>query len=236
MLKVAICDDSDRDASQLEHYLLSYDKFPLETKLYTDPQKLLNHLTPDTHCVFLDINMPGINGIDVAQKIRKFNPFIPIIFVTSYRDYMEQVFEVQTFDYIVKPIEPQKLTKVLDRILRFLDIGQALFTFSFGKHNYSVPSSDIVFFEKDKRSVFIYTKTGTYKSLLKTKEILEKLPNYFIQIHTSYILNPKYIKDFDSKTVTILLNGTEEHLLPISRKFQFSFKEKYYSYLSERHF
>ena len=149
---------------------------------------------------------------------------------------MEQVFEVQTFDYIVKPIEPQKLTKVLDRILRFLDIGQALFTFSFGKHNYSVPSSDIVFFEKDKRSVFIYTKTGTYKSLLKTKEILEKLPNYFIQIHASYILNPKYIKDFDSKTVTILLNGTEEHLLPISRKFQFSFKEKYYSYLSERHF
>lgn len=41
MLKVAICDDSDRDASQLEHYLLSYDKFPLETKLYTNPQKLL---------------------------------------------------------------------------------------------------------------------------------------------------------------------------------------------------
>ena len=151
MLKVAICDDSDRDASQLEHYLLSYDKFPLETKLYTNPQKLLNQRTPDIHCVFLDINMPGINGIDVAQKIRKFNPFIPIIFVTSYRDYMEQVFEVQTFDYIVKPIEPQKLMKVLDRILRFLDIGQALFTFSFGKHNYSVPSSDIVFFEKDKR-------------------------------------------------------------------------------------
>ena len=73
MLKVAICDDSDRDASQLEHYLLSYDKFPLETKLYTNPQKLLNQLTPDIHCVFLDINMPGINGIDVAQKIRKFN-------------------------------------------------------------------------------------------------------------------------------------------------------------------
>lgn len=77
---------------------------------------------------------------------------------------------------------------------------------------------------------------SVHKSLLKTKEILEKLPNYFIQIHASYILNPKYIKDFDSKTVTILLNGAEEHLLPISRKFQFSFKEKYYRYLSERHF
>ena len=55
-------------------------------------------------------------------------------------------------------------------------------------------------------------------------------------IPLTFVKESKYIKDFDSKTVTILLNGTEEHLLPISRKFQFSFKEKYYSYLSERHF
>ena len=69
MLKVAICDDSDRDASQLEHYLLSYDKFPLETKLYTNPQKLLKYSGRQTSTVsFWYINMPGINGIDVAQK------------------------------------------------------------------------------------------------------------------------------------------------------------------------
>ena len=118
MLKVAICDDSDRDASQLEHYLLSYDKFPLETN-FIQIHKTVKSADARHPLCLLDINMPGINGIDVAQKIRKFNPFIPIIFVTSYRDYMEQVFEVQTFDYIVKPIESQKLTKVLDRILRF---------------------------------------------------------------------------------------------------------------------
>lgn len=236
MLNVVICDDSTRDASQLEQYLLSYDKVPVETKLYTNPQKMLEQLTSDTHCVFLDIDMPQITGIDLAREIRQFNPFIPIIFVTSYRDYMEQVFEVQTFDYLVKPIEPQRLNKVLDRILRYLDLGQTIFNFSFGKQSYSIPLSDITYFEKDKRSVFIYTLADTYKSLLKTQDILDKLPNYFIQIHASYIVNPKYIKDFDAKTVTILLNGAEEHSLPISRKFHSSFKEKYYNYLSERNF
>ena len=149
---------------------------------------------------------------------------------------MEQVFEVQTFDYLVKPIEPQRLNKVVDRVLRYLDLGQTIFNFSFGKQSYSIPLSDITYFEKDKRSVFIYTLADTYKSLLKTQDILDKLPDYFIQIHASYIVNPKYIKDFDAKTVTILLNGTEEHSLPISRKFQSSFKEKYYNYLSERNF
>ena len=212
MLNVVICDDSTRDASQLEQYLLSYDKVPVETKLYTNPQKMLEQLTRDTHCVFLDIDMPQITGIDLAREIRQFNPFIPIIFVTSYRDYMEQVFEVQTFDYLVKPIEPQRLNKVVDRILRYLDLGQTIFNFSFGKQSYSIPLSDITYFEKDKRSVFIYTLADTY------------------------IVNPKYIKDFDAKTVTILLNGTEEHSLPISRKFHSSFKEKYYNYLSERNF
>lgn len=127
MLKVAICDDSDRDASQLEHYLLSYDKFPLETKLYTNPQKLLNQRTPDIHCVFLDINMPGINGIDVAQKIRKFNPFIPIIFVTSYRDYMEQVFEVQTFDYIVKTDRTSKVNESIGSYFAFFGYRPSTF-------------------------------------------------------------------------------------------------------------
>lgn len=58
MLNVVICDDSTRDASQLEQYLLSYDKVPVETKLYTNPQKMLEQLTRDTHCVFLDIDMP----------------------------------------------------------------------------------------------------------------------------------------------------------------------------------
>lgn len=52
MLNVVICDDSTRDASQLEQYLLSYDKVPVETKLYTNPQKMLEQLTRDTHCVF----------------------------------------------------------------------------------------------------------------------------------------------------------------------------------------
>ena len=60
--------------------------------------------------------------------------------------------------------------------------------------------SDITYFEKDKRSVFIYTLADTYKSLLKTQNILDKLPDYFIQIHASYIVKiPNISKDFDAK-------------------------------------
>ena len=236
MLKVVLCDDSLLEASQLENMLHSYQNISIETQLYTNPQKLLQQVSTDVHCIFLDVDMPDISGIEVAREIRKFNPFIPIIFVTSYRDYMEQVFEVQTFDYLVKPIQSDKIKQVLNRVIRYLDLGQSIFTFSFGKQSYAVPLGDIAFFEKDRRSVFIYTKDETYKSLLKTRELLTKLPSYFIQIHTSYIINPKYIKDYDSKTVTISIDGCNETILPISRKFQGTFKKHYHQYLSERSF
>lgn len=237
MLKIAICDDADREASQLETLLLSYPKMPVETYVYTSPQKLLDQLSPAIHCVFLDIDMPQMTGIEMAREIRKVNPLIPIIFVTSYREYMEQVFEVQTFDYLLKPVtDANKLYQTLDRIVRFLDLGQSFFNFSFGQQHHSLPLTDLVFFEKEGRAVFIHTQSETFRTLMKTQEILEKLPSYFIQIHASYVINPKYVQGFSSQSVTLLRNGDQTVDLPISRKFQGSFKEAYHRYLSERMF
>ena len=68
---------------------------------------MLEQLTRDTHCVFL-ILILQITGIDLAREIRQFNFYPPIIFVTSYRDYMEQVIWSTDFDYLVKPIELSK--------------------------------------------------------------------------------------------------------------------------------
>lgn len=237
MLKVAICDDLAQEASQLETLLLSYPSMQIETNVYTTPQKLIDQLTPDFHCVFLDIDMPQMSGIDMAREIRKVNPLIPIIFVTSYREYMEQVFEVQTFDYLLKPVKDvAKLYSTLNRVIRFLDLNQSFFNFSFGKQNYSIPLGDIVFFEKEGRSVYVHTKSASYKTLMKTQEILEKLPSYFIQIHASYIINPKYVQEFEVNLVRVVRNYDKGVELPISRKFQKKFKEVYYQYLSERMF
>ena len=110
----------------------------------------------------------------------------------------------------------QRLNKVVDRVLRYLDLGQTIFNSFIWKTKLLISLSDITYFEKDKRSVFIYTLADTYKSLLKTQDILDKLPWLFLfKFMLLYIVNPKYIKDFDAKTVTILLNGTEEHSLQL---------------------
>ena len=237
MLRVAICDDVGVQASQLEMLLLSYPDMPVETNVYTTPQRLLSQLTSDIHCVFLDIDMPSMSGIDMAREIRKVNPLIPIIFVTSYSEYMEQVFEVQTFDYLLKPLlDAKKVYATLDRIIRFLDLKQSFFHFSFGKKTYAIPLSDIAFFEKDRRSVYVHTKSSSYKTLMKTQDILDKLPSYFLQIHASFIINPKYVQEFKADSVRIVRDYDEGVTLSISRKFQKRFKEGYYAYLRERVF
>lgn len=237
MLRIAICDDVGLQASQLEKLLLSYPHMPIETNVYTTPQRLLNQLMSDIHCVFLDIDMPSMSGIDMAREIRKVNPLIPIIFVTSYSEYMEQVFEVQTFDYLLKPLlDEKKVYATLDRIIRFLDLKQSFFHFSFGKKTYSIPLCDIAFFEKEGRSVYVHTKSSSYKTLMKTQDILDKLPSYFLQIHVSFIINPKYVQEFKADSVRIVRDYDEGLVLPISRKYQKRFKEGYYDYLRERVF
>ena len=122
MLKVAICDDSDRDASQLEHYLLSYDKFPLETKLYTNPQKLLNQLTPDTHCVFLDINMPVLDGWQFLEEYRLLKERIKkeiTIYIISSSDHTTdkekaKFYQPEVKYYFLKPMTSDSLKQIFN--------------------------------------------------------------------------------------------------------------------------
>ena len=86
---------------------------------YTDPLKVLHELSvtrPD--CAFLDIEMVGFSGIELAEKLSEKNPQIEVLFVTAYNHYATQAFEVNAIDYILKPVRPERLAKSLDKIYK----------------------------------------------------------------------------------------------------------------------
>ncbi|MFD2328338.1 response regulator [Cohnella sp. GCM10020058] len=115
-MKTILVDD-ERPAIQQLARLLAADGRLQIAGTYTSAADALNHLSNlKADCMFLDIGMPGLSGLEAAGVVRSIDPDIRIVFVTAYADYAVDAFEVQAFDYLLKPVRPARLAKTLDRL------------------------------------------------------------------------------------------------------------------------
>lgn len=220
VIKVAICDDVPVIAKAIEDLMLEYDSSLFDINIFYNPSRLIELLKENTYDLFiLDFEFPNLSGIVIAETIRKYNYNCPIIFITNFKEYMEKAFKVNTFDYILKPVTKDKLYPTLNRALKYLDLDDSKFMFTFNKVFYSLSFSEIIYFEKNKRKVLIHTTTDIYETILQTKALLSKVNDNFVQVHNSFIVNVRYVKQISNNTITANLNDKQTVEIPISRKF-----------------
>lgn len=221
VIKVAICDDVPVITKAIEDLMLEYDSSLFEIDIYYNPFRLIESLKENTHDMYiLDIEFPNLSGIEIAETIRENNYTCPIIFITSFKEYMEKAFKVNTFDYILKPVTKNKVYPALNRAIKYLDLNESKFMFTYNKACYSLSSSEIVYFEKNKRKVLIHTPSDINETILATRDLLSKVNDNFIQVHTSYIVNVRYVKQIRNNTIIVNLNEKQTVDIPISRKFK----------------
>lgn len=220
VIKVAICDDVPVIAKAIEDLMLEYDSSLFDIDIFYDPFRLIELLKENTYDLFiLDFEFPNLSGIVIAETIRMNNYNCPIIFITNFKEYMEKAFKVNTFDYILKPVTKDKLFPTLNRAIKYLDLDDSKFMFTFNKAFYSLSFSEIIYFEKNKRKVLIHTSSDIYETILQTKALLSKVNDNFVQVHNSFIVNVRYIKQISNNTITANLNDKQTVEIPISRKF-----------------
>ncbi|MDU1904170.1 MAG: LytTR family DNA-binding domain-containing protein [Dysgonomonas sp.] len=163
--------------------------------------------------VFLDIQMPGINGIEFARNIPK-NTLI--IFTTAYSEYALDSYEVEAIDYLVKPIETERFVKAVDKAIAYhslllseetQNVESSDIDYIFVKSDrkfFKVRYSDILFIEGLKDYVIIQMKDQRIITKMNLKNIHEMLPqNIFLRINRSYIVNKNQIDSFDNNDVFI---------------------------------
>ena len=225
-LKIAICDDvsTDRDSlvSMIQEANPQYDCSTYES----GESFLWDFENGDKFdIIFLDIFMKGISGVETAKRIRAVNSNILIIFVSSSDDFYRESYDLYAFNYLIKPLEKQKLTEVLDRAITDLnkDTNQVI-RFSYDNRLHTINCSQLLYITSDKHNIYFHLLNNqTLKAYGKIDDFIAQLPaKFFLRCHQSYIVNLKHVTQMTSNEFII-----ENIKVPISRKFSTISKENY---------
>ncbi len=217
-LKIAICDDDALQREYLTELLAPWAKrnrHLAEIKTYSGAKPFLFDYgtEKDFDILLLDIEMPEINGIEIAKRVRAENSAVQIIFVTGYYRYFSDGFDVSALHYLLKPIDGAKLYPVLDKAVDNLSYRQRSVLLSTSDGEYKVSLADICFVESQNVYLDVHTTRGTYRTRMTLKSFSDQLDDTFFKVHRSYTVALKYIKKITRNEIT--MSGGET--VPISR-------------------
>lgn len=242
MLRVGICDDDSlfqKRISEITQNTLKKLNLDASIRIFADGNKIIADFKTGADyydIVILDIEMPAINGKEVAQQLRALNPDFKLLFVTSFESEVYDVFQYNASAFVCKEQISTRLPEELTRILT--EAQQAAQELAFfevmdknRKRNLRLPVSDIYYFECLNKKVYISTAVGEFQLLRKTyQEIFEYYQERnFVPIHRNCIVNIKYI--FSINEIDIELDNHQ--FLPLSRRFKKNVVERFMATIKE---
>lgn len=244
-IRAVIIDDENLARARLKRMLSDYENIKIagEAENGKEGIVLINDECPDV--IFLDINMPGLSGFEMLDRLEK-SPYV--IFTTAYDRYALQAFEENTIDYLLKPISDKNLKRAVSKLEKFLHSGdrqevnlrQLLgsiaktreiikrFSVKLGDRIFLIPDEDIFYFNAEDKHTFINTAEKSYIISFTLKELESMLdPEKFIRVHRAYIINIETVKSihqwYGGKLLVKLKNGRE---ITVSLNYINNFKTK----------
>ncbi len=221
MIKIAICDDEEKAVALHEKIVkgcLQAQGIGCEITTYTQSRNLLYDITDDNFfydLILLDIEMPGISGMEIPQQIKRFLPNVRIIFVTSHTEYAIDAFELSIFRYVPKNNLEAKLTTAVTDAAKLIELenGQE-YTIQTASRMEKIPYKDIFYIQRDGKNASIVSSIGISKVRKSLQQVFDELNTpEFIFIDRGYIVNIVQIMKI-SDSLALLKNGEQ---LPISR-------------------
>lgn len=167
--------------------------------------------------IFLDINLPDIQGIDFIKTLKKPPN---IIITTAYPDYALDSFELDTIvDYLVKPFSYDRFLKSIQKLKRInqkmdYDMGDSVFL-NIDKELHKIQFDEILYIESDRNYITFFTLQKKFVLIDTLKSWVSKLPDYLLQVHKSYIINLNHIEKISGNTLYI-----HNIKIPIGRTFK----------------
>ena len=237
MYNIAICDDTARELMGIRDSFTAYRKnrpgIPeLEVDVFSKPEDLLEACAKTKYnLLLLDILMPEKNGIETAAEIKRMNPDVSIIYISTTAEFAMDAFSVNAVSYLLKPYTAEQFDEAMDRVFRELEgvKTEAIPIRNLSGSLMSVDVNDMLYIESREKVIRIVMNSSddilTRSSLTSIYEHFSKYPN-IVKCGGSYILNLIGIRNFDSKSV-IMNDGTA---IPVPRRVLPELKKKFIDY------
>ncbi|SHN09622.1 LytTR family DNA-binding domain-containing protein [Chitinophaga sp. CF418] len=229
ILRCMIVDDEPKAVSLLEVLIGQATGWQLVAKCYSGLEAIAFLKNNEIDLVFMDINMPLVNGMDLAALL---SPDIGIVFTTAYSEYAAESYSYHTIDYLLKPITLKRFLAAVRKTEEHFKAhritakeengiaGDEYFFVKSGKEHRKILLNDILFFESQKEYVQVVTPSFSLLTYRRLKDIEAQLPTGFIRVHQSFIVNMRQIMRIQDNHIHI-----GEIRIPVGEKFRDSLME-----------
>lgn len=230
-MRAAVVDDTSYDAERVKRYLERFCKesdIQLEIACFSDAERFLSERSSGWELVIMDIDMPGLNGVEAAKVLRRTDPDVVLMFVTNMPQYALAGYEVEAVDYVLKPIAYQdfslKLRKALRYIRRNRDVRISVQSTE-GLVRLSV--REITYVESMLHYLIYHTRDGSYRARQTMSEAENSLQTYgFARCNSSYLVNLRHVQAIEKGDVVV-----DNARLKMSRGRQPAFLDRFAQFL-----
>lgn len=235
MLRIAICDDDPVFLFQTHALIDRWNNHQQDLIIrdFENGDALIQSLKEFTYdIVFLDVIMPFLNGIEVAQEIRKHDSTSKIIFLTSSPEFAVDSYSVKAANYLLKPVEPDKLFQALNDIMANLPRSTRSIAVKTANGIHRIKLQDIEYIEaQNKHVLFILTNGTALESIEPLHIYSDRLltDKRFFKCHRSYVVNMQHIDSYTAKEI----HTHSGSRIPISRACQREFDTAYLSMIHQ---
>ncbi|WP_321433815.1 LytR/AlgR family response regulator transcription factor [Trichococcus flocculiformis] len=230
-MRVAIVDDDPLVRATLEEYisrLADESGMKVNTSAYSSGDQFLEGYKLIYDIIIFDIDMPGINGMDAAKKIREVDHNVTIIFVTNMAQYAINGYEVGAIDYIIKPISYYDFsTKFRRTIAKAAQQKDYFMMIDTEEGTRRIKISECVYIEVISHYLYFHNVDSVYRIRGSMKNKEEELKPYnFVRVHKSFLVNMKFVETIQNKE--IIADGVR---VPIGRGFKDAMMQEYIRYI-----
>jgi len=229
-LRIIVVDDEPLSRQELIHLLKQFDEVMVIGEASSAEKGFELILREEPDVVFLDIEMTGMSGVELAETLQKMKKPPAIIFATAYPEYAVKAFRLDAVDYLLKPFDEIQVEQAINRLIQKRSVKQnkskeirtgKLAVQSEDRIMYLDPQK-ILYIYREGRDTFIVTESNKYSSKASLKELETKLEHFsFFRVHKGYIVNIEKVEELVSWSTSVFqlkLKNSKDHI-PVSRNY-----------------